>query len=166
MPLGPLMTARRAVLGERAGGPPRFLVRVDEFPHYRAWDDPGRFGTDRFARFHEIMGRAGGPARRAVLPRVSHEPLTPVGGARKRDAPRVRVGQANRDPPTPIMGVGLDHDLPPEMEGGLEHDSRPLEDGERAMLAQLVREGVSLALHGLTHRTRFSSPRCHSELCG
>src|SRR5580704_12963992 len=35
--IAPLMAARQAVLGERAFGPPRFLVRVDEFPHYLAW---------------------------------------------------------------------------------------------------------------------------------
>jgi len=122
--VGPLMAARRAVLGERAGGPPRFLVRVDEFPHYRAWDEPGRFGAERFARFHEILAAAGVPYLLAVLPRVSHEALAPG------------------------------------------HGSRPLDDGERTMLARLGAEGVSPALHGLTHRTRFKSPRRHSELCG
>lgn len=34
------------------------------------------------------------------------------------------------------------------------------------MLARLGADGVSLGLHGLTHRTRFKSPRRHSELCG
>ncbi len=42
--VAPRVAARRSVLGSRAGGPPRFLVRIDEFPHYRAWDDPRRFG--------------------------------------------------------------------------------------------------------------------------
>lgn len=124
--VAPLMAARRSVLGERALGPPRFLVRVDEFPHYRAWDDPERFGTARFERFHEILAAAGVPYLLAVLPRVSREPLVP----------------------------------------GDNGDSRPLDDGERSMLARLEGEGVSFALHGLTHRTRFASPRRHSELCG
>jgi Uncharacterized protein conserved in bacteria (DUF2334) len=119
-----LVAARRSVLGERASGAPRFLVRVDEFPHYRAWDDPRRFGSERFERFHEIMAAAGVPYLLAVLPRVGHEPLTPVG------------------------------------------DSRPLDAGETALLARLASERVSFALHGLTHRTRFASPRRHSELCG
>jgi hypothetical protein len=122
--VGPLLAARSSVLGSRADGPPRFLVRVDEFPHYRAWDDPRRFGSERFERFHEIMSAAGVPYLLAVLPRVSHEPLTPVG------------------------------------------DFRSLDGGEIAMLARLARERVSFALHGLTHRTRFASPRRHSELCG
>jgi hypothetical protein len=121
----PLVDARRAVLGERAAGPPRFLVRVDEFPHYRAWDDPQRFGAERFERFHEILTAAGVPYLLAVLPRVSGEPLSPSGSC-----------------------------------------SRALEDGEISMLARLASEGVSFGLHGLTHRTRFASPRRHSELCG
>jgi hypothetical protein len=123
--VAPLLAARRSLLGERAYGPPRFLVRVDEFPHYRAWDDPGRFGTAGFERFHEILSGADVPYLVAVLPRVSRDPLAPAGTA-----------------------------------------SRPLQNDERAILARLKCEGVSFALHGLTHRTRFASPRRHSELCG
>ena len=130
--VAPLLAARRSSPGEGrsspggdADGPPRFLVRVDEFPHYRAWDDPGRFGTARFEPFHEILSEAGVPYLLAVLPRVSRAPLSPAGDA-----------------------------------------SRPLVEDELAMLARLNREDVSFALHGLTHRTRFASPRRHSELCG
>ncbi len=74
----PLDGARRLLLGERAAEAPRFLVRVDEFPHYQAWDDPGRFGTERYLRFHEIMASAGVPYLIAVLPRVSHASLDPL----------------------------------------------------------------------------------------
>ena len=45
-------------------------MRVDEFPHYMAWDDPEGFGTARYERFHEIMAGAGVPYLVAVL-RVS-----------------------------------------------------------------------------------------------
>ena len=122
----PQMAARRAVLGpEGAAAPPRFLVRVDEFPHYRAWDDPVRFGTERYERFHEVMLAAGLPYLVAVLPRVSREPLAPAG-----------------------------------------RESRALEDGELEMLRRIASERVSFGLHGLDHRTRFESPRRHSELCG
>ena len=34
------------------------------------------------------------------------------------------------------------------------------------MLRRLSRERVSFGLHGRDHRTRFASPRRHSELCG
>lgn len=73
----PLVALRRSVLGAAAAAPPRFLVRVDEFPHYQAWDEPERFGTERFARFHTILTEAGVPYCIAVPPRVSRHPLDP-----------------------------------------------------------------------------------------
>jgi glycosyltransferase involved in cell wall biosynthesis/peptidoglycan/xylan/chitin deacetylase (PgdA/CDA1 family) len=75
----PLDALRRSVLGDDAPGPPRFLVRVDEFPHYQAWDEPGRFGTAGFERFHTILTEAGVPYCIAVPPRVSRRPLDPAG---------------------------------------------------------------------------------------
>jgi hypothetical protein len=121
----PLDRARRAVLGLEAAQAPRFLVRVDEFPHYLAWDDPRRFGSERYRRFHAIMAGAGVPYMVAVLPRVSRAPLDPLG-----------------------------------------LQWRPLEDQERKLLTELSSEGVAFGLHGRDHRTRFVSPRRHSELCG
>jgi peptidoglycan/xylan/chitin deacetylase (PgdA/CDA1 family) len=75
----PLIAARRAALGPDADGPPRFLVRVDEFPHYMASDQPERYGTGPYRRFHELMRDAGVPYLVAVLPRVSSESLNPQG---------------------------------------------------------------------------------------
>jgi len=121
----PLQAARHAALGDRADATPRFLVRVDEFPHYLAWDQPARYGTERFRRFHELMVGAGVPYLIAVPPRVSHAPLDP---------------HADR--------------------------WRGPDEAERELLAALPSQGVSFALHGLDHRTRFSSPRRHSELSG
>jgi hypothetical protein len=122
----PLVDARRAVLGDAAAAPPRFLVRVDEFPHYQAWDDPARFGSDGFARFHETLQTAGVPYLVAALPRVSRAPLDPAGT-----------------------------------------ESRALTDEEAALLRHAAGSaGVAIALHGRDHRTRFASPRRHSELCG
>lgn len=123
--LDPFDAARRAVLGPDAAAPPRFLVRVDEFPHVLAWDRPQERGTERYRRFHAIMAGAGVPYLVAVLPRVSHAPLDPQ-----------------------------------------ETRWRALDDDERALLGELPGDGVAFALHGLDHRTRFSSPRRHSELCG
>lgn len=120
-----LAAVRRSALGSGAAAPPRFLVRVDEFPHYLAWDEPQRFGTARFRHFNEIMHGAGLAYLIAVLPRVSRAPLDP-------------------------RAVG----------------TRPLEDDELTMLATLREQGVAFALHGHDHRTRFASPRRHSELCG
>jgi hypothetical protein len=75
--LQPFLDARVSVLGDRALGSPRFLIRVDEFPHYRAWDEPERYGSAAFRRFHEIMRAKGIPYILAVIPRVSRRPLDP-----------------------------------------------------------------------------------------
>lgn len=82
--------ARRMVLGERAAGPPRVLIRVDEFPHARAADRPADLGTERFERFHDIMAAAGVPYLIALMPRVSRDYLNPEAtGERALDAGEV-----------------------------------------------------------------------------
>jgi peptidoglycan/xylan/chitin deacetylase (PgdA/CDA1 family) len=121
----PLLAARRAALGLGADGPPRFLVRVDEFPHYLAGDRPERYGTGAYRPFHELMRDAGVPYLIAALPRVPADPLNPHATS-----------------------------------------WRELGGEERELLRALPAEGVSFGLHGLDHRTRHSSPRRHSELCG
>lgn len=88
----PLLAARRAALGQAGAVAPRLLIRVDEFPHYRADEDPERFGTSQFARFHEIMAGAGVPYLVAALPRVSREPLSPTArGSRPLDGGEVAM---------------------------------------------------------------------------
>jgi hypothetical protein len=71
------LEGRRAVLGEEAAGEPRLLVRMDEFPHYLAVDDPQRYGTDRFRRFHDIMLEAGVPYLIAVVAPPAERPMDP-----------------------------------------------------------------------------------------
>jgi peptidoglycan/xylan/chitin deacetylase (PgdA/CDA1 family) len=111
--------------GDDAGGVPKVLLRVDEFPHARAFDPGGRFGTDSFKRFHALLAEAGIPYLLAITPRVSRDYLDPT-----------------------------------------VTESRPLDDSEIEQLRTLAGEGVAFALHGLDHRTRYASPRRHSELCG
>ena len=85
----PLQAARESVLGTAAEGPPRFLVRVDEFPHYRAHDDPRGYGTDAFLRFHELMTV---PYLIAALPTLAAEPLDPAAtGGRRLDDEEART---------------------------------------------------------------------------
>lgn len=82
-----------------ASGPPRVLVRVDEFPHYRALDAPERFGTAVFERFHAIMRGAGVPYLIAGLPTVAADPLDPA-GTRSRELDgdeRAVLGRLVRD---------------------------------------------------------------------
>jgi hypothetical protein len=56
--LEPLLAARRERLGSSAAGPPRLLVRVDEFPYFDAFDVPAH-GNDAGRRFNEVMAEAG-----------------------------------------------------------------------------------------------------------
>ena len=72
--LEPLIDARRSVLGEAASGPPKFLVRVDEFPYYTSFDQPQDLDMSR--RFHEVMASAGLVHLMSVLPQLTHAPLT------------------------------------------------------------------------------------------
>jgi hypothetical protein len=123
--LRPFLRARRRVLGERAAGPPRLLVRVDEFPHCSSYDQPERYGLEASRRFHDIVSGAGVAYLMSVLPQLTHQARDPVAS------------------------------------GG-----RSLNDAEVALLAQMQRERVTLALHGLTHRTRDANPRRRSELGG
>jgi hypothetical protein len=74
--LAPLMAARRNVLGaDSATGPPRFLVRVDEFPYYTSYDRPQDIGMSR--EFHAVMAAAGLPHLMSALPQLTHAPLDP-----------------------------------------------------------------------------------------
>jgi hypothetical protein len=93
------MRARRVVLGDGAEGKPRLLVRVDEFPHFRAWDEPGRFGAGAFRRFHEILRSAGVPYLVATLPRVARSPLDPAATDEREldDSERATLEELRRD---------------------------------------------------------------------
>jgi peptidoglycan/xylan/chitin deacetylase (PgdA/CDA1 family) len=89
---GPMHAARRAVLGDRADGPPRFLIRVDEFPHYQAMNAPVEYGTAQFQRFHAIMASARVPYLIAVLPTLASRPLDPrATGGRPLDDDEIEI---------------------------------------------------------------------------
>ncbi len=73
--LSPLLAARAdAGLGS---GPPRFLVRVDEFPDSSSLDEPERGGLGAATAFHEIMRAAGVAYLIAIVPQLTHAPLDP-----------------------------------------------------------------------------------------
>lgn len=91
--LEPLMSARKAVLGDAAPGPPRFLVRVDEYPYYTSYDRPQ--DLDMSARFHEVMAGAGLTHLMAVVPQLTHDPLTP-GSQGGRDLGAGEIAQLDR----------------------------------------------------------------------
>jgi hypothetical protein len=72
--LAGLLAARRGVLADAASGPPRFLVRVDEFPYYTSFDRPQDIEMSR--RFHHVMASSGVPHLMSVVPQLTHAPLT------------------------------------------------------------------------------------------
>ncbi len=75
--LAPVAAARRSLLGPAAEGPPRFLVRVDEFPYSTAFDQPEAYGVEPSARFHSVFAAAGVPYLMAIVPQLVHRPLDP-----------------------------------------------------------------------------------------
>lgn len=107
---GPLTALRHEALGDSAAGPPRALVRVDEFPHARAFDPAGRFGTAAFERFHSVLAEAGVPYLLAATPRVSRDYLDPqVEESRPLDGWEVEVLRRLRDEGVVFGLHGLDH---------------------------------------------------------
>lgn len=89
--LRPLMRARASQLGDGASGPPRFLVRVDEFPCFAAFDDP-RYGAQASRRFYELMAEAGVRHMLAVVSQLTHRPLDPLGeGGRPLGDPQLEL---------------------------------------------------------------------------
>jgi peptidoglycan/xylan/chitin deacetylase (PgdA/CDA1 family) len=90
-----LLEARRSVLGDAAHGPPRFLVRVDEFPYYTSFDRPQDFEMSR--RFHDVMAETGIAHLIATLPQPAHEPLDPsASGSRAIEQREVELMQRMR----------------------------------------------------------------------
>jgi hypothetical protein len=149
------LRAREALLGEKASKPPRFLIRVDEFPHFRAWEQPGRFDTPGFERFHEILASAGVPYLVAVLPRVSREPLSPSSlGSRQLDDSELATLERLRRERVAVALHGRDHRT---------RFSHPRRRSELCGLgfaetAELIEGGLSeLATHGM-HPAVFVPP--------
>jgi Uncharacterized protein conserved in bacteria (DUF2334) len=94
-----LVRARREALGARALGPPRFLVRVDEFPYYTTFDDPQEHGVEMSRRFHAVMAEEGVPHLMSIVPQLTHLPLMPDahGGRPLGDVELELMGQMRRD---------------------------------------------------------------------
>ena len=67
----------RAQTPEAANGAPRFLIRVDEYPDSRAFDD----GVERWRRlsraFHDTLAAEGVPYLMAIVPQFTHRSARP-----------------------------------------------------------------------------------------
>ena len=103
--------ARAAVLGDAAPGPPRVLIRVDEFPNYNVLADPDRYGTAAFRGFHDRMTAAGVPYLIAALPTLAADPLNPRarGGRPLDDSERETLSELCADGSTAFALHGYDH---------------------------------------------------------
>jgi peptidoglycan/xylan/chitin deacetylase (PgdA/CDA1 family) len=148
--------ARRAVLGDAAAGPPRVLVRVDEYPHYRAADEPARYGDDAFERFHAILAGAGVPYLLAALPALASQPLDPAAsdGRALSDREAATLGRLGGEGVT--LGLhGYDHRT---------RDAHPRRHSELAGLSpaalneRLDAGEAALAAHGIARPRVFVPP--------
>ncbi len=108
--VAPVTAYRRAALGEAATGEPRALVRVDEFPHARAWDPAGPFGTDAYRRFHAVLAEAGIPYLLAITPRICRDYLDPEDRERRElDGAEIATLRTLRDDGVVFALHGADH---------------------------------------------------------
>jgi hypothetical protein len=128
--LRPLAAAREAVLGEEAAGPPRFLVRVDEFPLAGTFETSPRQVED-LDRFHAIMGEAGVPYLMAVTCGVARDYLDPsADGSRPlSDSELAALGRLRDD------GVAF-------AQHGFDHRTRDARARHRSELVGLTPEGL------------------------
>ena len=97
--LSPVRRARRMLLGPMADAPPRFLVRVDEFPDSRAFDDGLDLWRTATKAFHETLAAAGVPYLMAIVPQYTHLPLDPTasGGRPLDDHDHALIEQMRAD---------------------------------------------------------------------
>lgn len=145
--IAPMADARRAVLGDAAGGPPRFLLRVDGFPHHSVEETPRTHGTDAFTRVHAILRAAEVPYLVAVLPRVPTAATEPDAGAWRAHDPSeaALLQELRRDVDVSFAVHGLDHRStdsrrPSELAG-----RKPAALRERLDTADAVLRGAGLA---------------------
>jgi hypothetical protein len=107
--LRPLAVAREAVLGDAAAGPPRFLVRVDEFPLAGAYDEDSRQIED-LDRFHAVLTEAGVPYLMAVSSGVARDYLDPsAGGSRRLSDRELAALERLRGDSVSFAQHGFDH---------------------------------------------------------
>ncbi len=91
--------ARADLLGSAGEGPPRFLLRVDEFPDSRALDDGRERWRTATKTFHETLAAEGVPYLMSIVSQYTHLPLDPTasGGQALADEDRTLIEQMRRD---------------------------------------------------------------------
>lgn len=137
---------RRTVLGDDAAGPPRFLVRQDEFPHWLAADLPEKFGTENFERFHDVMASAGVPYLTAVVPHPAPNPNDPD------DTRRRELDDREREVLARLPGEGVEFAM-----HGLDHRTRDRNPRKQAELLGLDDDALAARLDEGLERLRALS---------
>jgi hypothetical protein len=159
--LAPLVAARRAVLGPEASGPPRFLVRVDEFPLAGAYVKSARRDAD-FARFHAILTDAGVPYLIAVSAGVARDYLDPSATeSRPLSDGELTTLQQLRGDGVSFAQHGFDHRT---------RDARPRHRSELvglddAGLSELLDRGTARLAEAGIHPRVFAPPFNRFEAC-
>ena len=118
---------------------PRFLLRIDEFPHYLSRDDPEMYGTEFMQKFMTALGNV--PSLLAVVPRCAFAALDPQG-----------TGSLELQPPELEFLTGLQSEGCAIGLHGLTHRTRHARPRRRselsglsaAALLALVDEGLDL----------------------
>jgi uncharacterized protein DUF2334 len=108
--LEPLIAARQELLGAAAEGPPRFLVRVDEFPCSSEYYHEVRWDVRTTERFHETLAGTGVTYLMAVLPEPALDPLNPQEtGTRELSEPELELLGRMRDDGVAFAQHGTTH---------------------------------------------------------
>ena len=108
--LAPAAATRRALLGEAAARPPRFLLRVDEFPYSTSFDQPEKYGAEPSARFHAVLAEAEVPYLMAIVPQLVHDPLNPnASGGRPLGPAELQLIARMADEGVSFAAHGLTH---------------------------------------------------------
>jgi hypothetical protein len=86
------------------------LIRVDEYPNVAVLEQPERFGTAAFERFHAVMRGAGVDYLIAALPRLSERPYDPdASGGRELDEAERDTLRGLHEAGVEVAVHGLDH---------------------------------------------------------
>jgi len=126
--------AREALLGQAARGGPRFLIRVDEFPHYEAYDREAS-RVDDYRRFHSLFAEHGLSYLLAVLPRSAEYPLDPEAVGWRP------LGEREQELLAEVVEAGVEPAL-----HGLDHRSRARSPRRRSELCGLTVEQLERLL--------------------
>jgi Uncharacterized protein conserved in bacteria (DUF2334) len=137
----------------------RFLMKIGRLRYEDAWLRPLQVAR------HEALGDAARGAPRFLV-RVDEFPIysgfdDPRFGYEASARFHAVMAEENVPHMMAVVTQWTHDPLNPDGSGG-----RSLDDRDREMLERMRDDGVTFAQHGCSHRTRYASPRRHSEISG